>query len=72
MGEGGKAEDIGGQGLGKGVSFKLAGNRLAGWKPFKHPLPPPDRYKKLNSVNPCLVDTITYLPISVQTKSFLL
>ena len=47
-----------------------AGNRLTGWKPFKHPLLP-DRYKKLNSVNPCLADTITYLPKSVQTKSFL-
>ena len=34
-GGGGKAKDIGGQGLGKGVNFKLAGNRLAGWKPFK-------------------------------------
>ena len=37
-GEGGTAKDIGDQGLSKGVNFKLAGNRLAGWKPFKHPL----------------------------------
>ena len=29
-GGGGNAKDIGGQGLGKGVNFKLAGNRFAG------------------------------------------
>ena len=37
-GRGGKAKDIGDQGLSKGVNFQLAENRLAGWKSFKHPL----------------------------------
>ena len=54
--------------MGKGVNFNLAGNRLAGWKPFKNPHPEPlpsADTKKMNSVNPCLADTITYLPVSV-------
>ena len=69
MGEGAGLRILGPR-VGKGGKLNLAGNRLAGWKPFKHPPPPPrtpplGRYKKMNSVNPCLADTITYLPESV-------
>ena len=44
--------------MGEGARLRLlrakgwAGNRLAGWKPFKHPLLP-DRYKKIEFCEFC-------------------
>ena len=50
MGEGAGLRILGPR-VGKGGKLNLTGNRLAGWKPFKHPPPPPrtpplGRYKK--------------------------
>ena len=62
-----KAKNTGAKGCGGGGGLLAFWNRLAGWKQFEYnPGPHPrGRYKILNSVNPCLADTITYLPISV-------